>query len=690
MAVRADRYRIEVVLDPATHQLMGRATLDLARIDDAPLPRRKAVSIELALHPDLHITRVYASGATVKRRFRRRAPEDHTASFTPAKHVIVLDHPAEAFALVVEYKGELRQDVAAGEAPGRIHNIQMRAHIGQEGIYLADGYWYPQPVLEEGAEPAPAEFMLLADRIPGMELVAGAERDPMSGEPTGRLAWKSSYPLNDLVLVGGHHEIHHTSHHGIAISVHLKPDQAQLASGWLNAIGRNLDRYEPLIGPYPAGEYAVVDNFFSSGFAFPMFTLLSSAVIQMGEHAQTTHGYLDHEMLHGWWGKGIFVDPRDGNWCESLASYAANYYGYILDGRDMEARRNRRNYSHFLSRIKPQDDKPLGTYERPGGCGRSIAYHKGAAVFHMLARKMGQENFWAAMRQFTTNYVGRHASWGDIRNLCEAQCGVSLETFFRQWVRGRGAPQLRMDRARYHTDEQTLTLTLSQTGPVFDMDLPIRISHADGFVDISVSLNTPSKEFAIPLDVVPVSVEVDPDFHLFRKVSLDEIIPTTTSTRSGSALTTVLPTGQVPQEYRQIQTLFESSFEQDGRRTMRVDELQAGALADRCVLILGEAVRDPYVSAFLGAIDFPVRWTDAGFEFSGVRYTNPGDAVLCTARHPGVIGGGVTVLFANSPSAIPNPTRLTMYDRSLVIFEERRPTVRKDFERPIRVPVEPF
>ena len=368
----------------------------------------------------------------------------------------------------------------------------------------------------------------------------------------------------------------------------------------------------------------------------------------------------------------------------------ANYYGYILDGDDKEARRKRRNYSHFVSRIKPQHDKPLGTYERPGGCGRSIAYHKGAAVFHMLARKMGQENFWAAMRQFTANYVGRHASWEDIRNLCETQCGASLETFFRQWVRGGGAPQLRLDRARYHTDEQTLTLTLSQTEPVFDLDLPIRIQHADGILDISVPFNTPSNEVTIPLDVIPMSVEVDPDFHLFRKVSLDEIIPTTASTRSGSALTTVLHSMHAPEPYRRIQTLFESSYEQDGRRTMTVDELQAGALAERSVLILGEAVRNSYVSAFLGAIDFPVRWTDAGFEFSGVRYTNPGDAVLCTARHPGVVGGGVTVLFANSPSAIPNPARVTMYDRSLVIFEERRPTVREDFEQPIRVPVEPF
>jgi hypothetical protein len=48
---------------------------------------------------------------------------------------------------------------------------------------------------------------------------------------------------------------------------------------------------------------------------------------------------------------------------------------------------------------------------------------------------------------------------------------------------------------------------------------------------------------------------------------------------------------------------------------------------------------------------------------------------------PGVSGGGVTVLYANSQEATPAANVIPMYDRGLVIFKDRRPILRHDFER---------
>ncbi len=694
MQMQAHRYRTEVQLDPTTHTLIGRTVLDLARSDDEVLPPGEPVTVELLLHPDLSITQVRASGASA----RYRGPRTHKApkqkgeaeqEFTPTTHVVVLDRPVEALSLFVEYQGELFQDVSAGEKPGEIHNFEMRAHIGNEGIYLADGCWYPQPAIAKGTPRALADHILLADPVPGLELVAGGDPAPQLGEPTGRLAWRSPYPIEEMVLVGGPHEIHETTHNDVTITVHLKPEQAQHAEGLMNAARRYLDRYEPLVGPYPAKQFSIVDNFFSSGFAFPTFTLLSSAVINMGPRSQTMHGFIDHEMLHCWWGNGIHVDPSDGNWCEALASYGANYYGYVLDGNEEDARRKRRNYSHFLSRMDPEEDKPLGTFDLDDGCGRNIAYSKGAMVIHMLARRMGQENFWTAMRRLTAEYTGRYASWEDIRQVCEEVGGMPLETFFTQWVRRSGAPSLSLEGAKYNSAEQTLTIKLSQGEPVFELDVPIRILHADGTLDIDVPLRLATEEVSVPVGVVPLSVELDPDYHLFRKVPASEIVPTTAATRHGSSLATVLPAGDVPEKYQTLRGIFESSFEKDGETVAyTVGEIEEGALAERCVLILGEAVRDPYVSAFLSAIEFPVRFGDEGFELHNVTYAEPGYALLCTVRHPDVPGGGVTVIYANDDEAIPRPWNIPMYDRSLVIFKDHRPILRHDFERRTSVRVE--
>lgn len=698
LLMRAERYSIEVRLDPPTHNLTGRATIDLARINDGTQRSDQPVSLEFRLHPDLRITSLRAFGAELRSNKAepiRESDSKPTAArgdgeddgFAPRRYRIVLKRPVEAMTLFIEYEGALFQDVAAGEKAGEIHNFAMRAHIGAEGVYLADGYWYPQPARKED-EPSLADFTLIADPTPGFELVASGQRDAALSERTGRLAWRSPYPVAGMVLVGGPHQVHHDKHNDVDISVHLKPSQAQHAEGLIATVKRNLERYEPLIGEYPASEYSIVDNFFSSGFAFPCFTLLSSAVIDMGERSQTAHGYIDHEMLHSWWGNGIHVDGRDGNWCEALASYGANYYGYILDGNEAEARRKRRNYSHFFSRMKPESDKPLGTYGRPKGCNRQVAYDKGAAVFHMLAHKMGQDRFWAAMRRFTNDFVGGYASWEDIRRICEAESGLNFETFFRQWVRQSGAPQLTLEQARYRMADGTLTVVLSQGEPAFELDVPIRVAHSGGTLDLVVAMHEARHEELILLDVVPNTVELDPDYHVLRKVTPEEIIPTTALTRRGSAFAVVLPSGEVPEQYKQLQSTFESSFKAGERIERTVGNIEQGALAERCSLILGDAVRDPYVKAFLSSVEFPVSFDDEGFGFEGTDYHDPGDAVLCTIHHPGVPGGGVIVVYANSEAAIPKAMNVPMYEHSLVIFRNARPVVRHDFEKPRIVSVE--
>ncbi len=680
LSMHADRYEIEVKLDPTTHELIGRTSIDLTRSRDSLPPAEGPVAIEVLLHPELKIRDASASGAQLKRVVSLKKPKKEDAPSKARRHVLLLDKPVDTLTVQLSYKGRVFQDISAGEKVGQIHNFAMNAHVGEDGIYLGGGNWYPTLSSENDKRSTLSDYSLLAHPVPGMVIQAGAGRDKIMEDRTGLLAWRSAFPLDSMVLVGGKHEVHEGKQSHVKISVHLRPDQVQHADMLIEAASQNIARYEPLIGPYPTSEFAIVDNFFSSGFAFPTFTLLSSAVINMGDRLKNSHGYLDHEMLHGWWGNGIHVDQTDGNWCEALASYGANYYGYVLDGRPDEARRKRRNYCHFLSRIKPKNDKPLGTYGQEGGCGRGIAYQKGAAVFHMLARKIGQDQFWEAMRQFTKEYVGRYASWNDIRRLCEEVHGQPLEVFFRQWVRSGGAPSLRIGEASFDSGEQKLVFTLEQGEPAFELDVPIRITHASGTLDVTVPLSAPSETISLPVDVIPMSVEADPDFHIFRRIPKDEIIPTTAKTRSGDAFVAVLPSGEAPDEYKSLASIFASSFEKDEATELSVGELAQGSLADKCVLAMGNSVRDEYVAGFLSAIDFPIKWIEGGFEFEGEKYVESDDSVLCTVRHPGVEAGGVTVLFANSEAGIPRAGVLPFYDHSLVIFKNKKPVVRRDFE----------
>ncbi len=686
----ARRYSLDMDIDPREHGLKARASVDLVRsataADDEP------ASFDMWLHPALRVTSIRAAGAEVVDvvtiaepvRSTDEAPDDEThRRLRPVRHRVQLARPTAAMTLFVEYEGALHQDVSAGEKPGEIHNTLMQAHLGPEGVYLAGGAWYPQFAGDdEDADPAaPAEYAVSVNRIEGFELVAAG--DPVHEEGDASYRWQSPYPLDGFAIVGGPLLVMRERYRDVDISVCLSPSNGMHGQGVLEAVKRYLDRYEPLIGDYPAAHYAVVENFFSSGFAFPTFTLLSRDVIAMGARTLNTHGYLDHEMLHSWWGNGVFVDPRDGNWCESLTSYMTNYYGYVLDDDPEGARRTRRNYCHFLSTIKPEQDKPLGTYGRKDGCGRGIAYQKGAMVFHMLARTMGEANFWAAMRTLTAEHTARHVSWEDIRRVCEAACGRSLEVFFTQWVRRGGAPALSITVAQYSTAARELTLTFERGDNDFAIEVPIRLMLSDAELEAVASLPAGSgpAEVRLAADSAPSAVVLDPDYHVFRKVATPCTIPTTARTRSGDAFASIVAAGDAAAPYAAIRDSFAESFEESERVALTAGSIEAGALSGRCVLVLGPAVHDTFVNNFLAAVEFPVTFTPEGFAFNGETYDAPGDSILVTVHHPDVAEGGITVVYANSPAAVPSAISIPFYDRSLVIFKDRRPVVRHDFER---------
>ena len=58
-----------------------------------------------------------------------------------------------------------------------------------------------------------------------------------------------------------------------------KPDQA-LADRYLDATAQYLEMYRGLLGPYPYSKFALVENFWETGYGMPSFTLLGEQIIR--------------------------------------------------------------------------------------------------------------------------------------------------------------------------------------------------------------------------------------------------------------------------------------------------------------------------------------------------------------------------------------------------------------------------
>ncbi len=114
-----------------------------------------------------------------------------------------------------------------------------------------------------------------------------------------------------------------------------KPDQA-LADRYLDATAQYLEMYRGLLGPYPYSKFALVENFWETGYGMPSFTLLGEQIIRF---PFILHSSYPHELLHNWWGNGVFVDLAGGNWCEGLTAYLADHLIAEQRGQGADHRR---------------------------------------------------------------------------------------------------------------------------------------------------------------------------------------------------------------------------------------------------------------------------------------------------------------------------------------------------------------
>lgn len=709
--VRPVSQKLDVRLDPATQRLEATSLIELERVGRDGTPARRS-KIELALHPDLTVTSVKVDGAILAKARRRPPNGEAEWGVEPSILRLVLKKPTDKLRLAIVYEGRLQEDIGVGEVEGQVHNFAVQAHVGEEGIYLEPGgYWYPR--LETSEDLALGSrlthFELISDPVDDFELVAGLEAVPEEDVTVdGRLHWKSPFPLDGLVLLGGPLERHSRVHDGITLHAVVASGKEAVAQDILTASAEYLDRYQPLIGSYPFREFTVLEAFFSSGFAFPTCTQIAGS--QLSEYQQyRRHGYLDHELLHNWWGNGVLMDPDDGNWCEALTTYLANYAGHVLDGDAEEARQQRRNFSNFLSSIDSERDKPLGTFGQRDGAGRGIGYQKGAAVFHMLERKIGADAFLEGLRHLTDTYMGRHIGWRQIRQAMERVSGRDLSLFFHTWVRRAGAPRLDLTAAAWQPGEHKVLVTLEQQGTDFQLDVPLRLHYGEGWVDEVVAIRAAAQQVEVPCEAVGLTaIELDPDYHLFRRLKPEEIMPTSALTRRAERLVIVLPDGDVAQPYRTVAASFrravlgDGEVPKEGREVVErlASEVRAEELSEASVLVLGDAVRAAAVQELLERSRSPVEWETPSFSVDGRSYDTSREAVFFTVHHPDQAERGVTVYYGNSEAALSNAAVLNYYPNSLLVFDtppgegeeegtlgmpRARVVLRMDFEFPDRI-----
>ena len=396
---------------------------------------------------------------------------------------------------------------------------------GPQGTYLPSGSgWYP------GVEGSLERYRLALDLPAGQRgLVPGrlVEEREAGGRHVARFEF--AQPAEGIVLLAGPYRIQErrlrtAAGTDVRLRTYFHPQIADLSVAYLDSIAGYLELYESRIGPYPFSEFSVVSSPTPTGFGMPTLTYLGIDVLRLPFIRATSLG---HEVLHNWWGNGVYPDYSRGNWAEGLTTFMADYAYREREG-DAVARAARQAWLRDYASMPRSDDAPLARFtSRTHGASQVIGYNKAAMVFFMLRESIGTAAFDKGVRRIWRERRFRVTSWEELRIAFERASGRDLAAFFKQWLSRPGAPDLRIADARAVPGVQgwRLNLTLAQRAPAYALSVPLTIRTSGAQITRRVRIGDERETVALDLPDRPLSVVLDPDFRVFRRLAAAEAPP---------------------------------------------------------------------------------------------------------------------------------------------------------------------
>ena len=497
--------------------------------------------------------------------------------------------------------------------------------ISPRGTFLLAGAgWYPELVNSQ------ATYRVTVKAPAGLIAVtAGRSAGHVTENGKTVSTWEVDYPVRGLALSAARYEVREKTVGNVTAATYLMPQNRQLADSYLNATAGYLTLYAELFGEYPFQKFAVVENFFPTGFGFPSYTLMGGTVLRL---PFIVHTSLGHEIAHCWWGNGVYVDYAAGNWSEGLTSYVADYL-YKEMKSEMAAREARRQWlKNYATLVGPQDDFALSRFtSRFNPVTKTIGYDKSAMVFHMIRQMIGEEAFWRSLRDLYRDRRFRQTSWSDIQQAFEVRSRRSLQEFFDQWVYRKGAPQFSVDVVSTKRTGQGWKITgnIIQNDAAYHFPLNLSLNTGGQTTETKIAVSGRVTGFELISSAAPRKLSADPRVDLFRKLYPSEIPPAVNSLKGSSAVKVVLSDPQDP-VLKKIARTLSMSLGLPSVAIVAENEMKQKSWAEHDLLLVGRLQPDTLLKSLPPGVDIRPN----SFSLNGTTYDQPTDAFFGVFENP--------------------------------------------------------
>ncbi len=502
-AAAAPHLELSVTLNPAKRDFEAQAELAIEAGDRYVFALAPALDVQ-SVEVDGQPARVRRSGLGKDRRFEISLPA------TPGPRTMRL-----------RYAGRLAPVDSALSHRGTLGELPPMA--SGEGSFLPAGSgWYPDPgglFTWHLTVRTPDDQVAVAAGSSQREEVRAGGRTAVFifPEPTeGIDLMIGPYTVNEAVVP--------VAAGTVRVRTYFHPELAGLAAGYLQVSTRYILRYSEQIAPYPYSHFSIVSSPLPTGFGMPSLTYLGREVLKLPFIRDTSLG---HEVLHNWWGNGVYVDVSRGNWSEGLTTFMADY-AYKEDTGLEPARAMRHGWLRDYAAISPSDEQPLAAFRaRHHTASSVIGYGKSAMLFYALRERLGAEAFGIALRDFWERHRFSRASFDDLAAAFERASGENLSAFFRQWLDVTGAPEFRISEARNtgSSASPVLAFTLWQNFAERSYRVPVRVFEGAGREEFRIELGGASLASELATRARATAIAVDPDFTVWRRLRPEESPP---------------------------------------------------------------------------------------------------------------------------------------------------------------------
>jgi hypothetical protein len=636
-------HALQVRLEPSTHRLVVR---DRLRIPAALV----TADFGFSLNADLRVTtttpglRLTIAERSVATDGVGMAPDDHDSDGAVRVNRYHVDgaRPGHELTLDLAYEGEIDYPIRAqGQAYARGFS-ETPGLVEERGVYLAgSSHWVPE------VPGALLRYRLQTDLPAGWKSVSEGSRagdaSRMPPDARGRVheRWEVATPTEQVHLIAARFTAYQRKAGAVTTDAFLRTPDEALADRYLVATAQYLKMYDGLFGDYPYGKFALVENFWETGYGMPSFTLLGEQIIRFPFILTSSY---PHELLHNWWGNGVFVDFAGGNWCEGLTAYLADHL--LAEQRGQGALYRRDLLQRVTDFVTPENDFPLTQFSgRYDGLTEAIGYGKTAMVWNMLRERVGDAAFLASLRGFYRDNRFRKASFDDIRRSFESVTHEDLREFFLQWITQKGLPELRLDQAVRSGNELIVRLAQVQSGPRLALVVPVAIATASGVQMRSIAMSpdqsTATGHFTLNSPVT--RVDVDPQFQVYRRLSALETPPALSKAFGAGQVLVVVPASEAETTYAGLVT----AWRRPGVAV--VDDQHLEQLPrDRPVWIIGSKNR--YAGVVGNALrDYGAVLDAGGLQLAGVTYSSEARSIVAAVRNPA--NPATVLVYVSAPSS---------------------------------------